>query len=341
MSNYSTVYILLITCLFSTLPSDLFAQGCCSAGSGSPIAGGAFPGVLEDGQMEVSTSYRYISTNKFVDGDKSIPPTLDNYSTKFMYSRVGYGLNEDLTIFVESGYYLDQREITLNAANTLTSKGISDLIIFPRCNVYNKANERSRTSLTVGLGYKIPVGKYNDSAAFHEPFSGQTYYFIKPPSVQPSTGSHDLIINAFLFRGYPLGGFNVFANLSYVKKGWNPKGEKFGDFASAALFASKTLYVGSNSLGLMLQARYEWIDQMKLNKTVLLYNYPNYDWEATSSQKVFITPQLNFTVKKLTFFLLSDIPVYQYAKLASIVSQHQYTGGVSYKFLLPKKAETL
>ena len=56
-------FILLIG--FALSFSELHSQGCCSGGSGSPIAGGASQGVLQDRQVEISANYQYLSTNKF------------------------------------------------------------------------------------------------------------------------------------------------------------------------------------------------------------------------------------------------------------------------------------
>lgn len=320
----------LITILGSLLLSSqyLYSQ-CCSGGSGSPIAGGASQGVLQDRQVEISVSHQYINTNKFKAGDSDTLKFLDNYNSKYLYGRVGYGLTKSLTISIEGGYYLNKTEAKINKSDTVISSGIGDLIIFPRYDLYNHTEEGKRTEITIGLGYKIPLGKFNDSTGYIEPFSGQTYYITNPPSVQPSSGAQDFIFYLFLFREYPLKNFRVFANATYIKKGWNPLGEKFGDYASIGLFAGKTFF---KKLGVTLQLRGESIEQMKINNNILLFAYPNYDWEATGSKKIFVAPQLSYIYKNFTMFLLSEIPIYQYVNKAQVVSQNQFTGGISYRF---------
>jgi hypothetical protein len=119
-------------------------------------------------------------------------------------------------------------------------------------------------------------------------------------------------------------------NALYIKKGWNPLGEKIGDYASIGLFASKTFF---SKLGVTFQVIGEWVDKMQLNKNILLYAYPNYDPEATGLRKVFFVPQISYNYKgKLTFFLMSEIPLYQYMFKTQISSQHQLTCGISYRF---------
>src|SRR5205814_915338 len=97
-------------------------------------------------------------------------------------------------------------------------------------------------------------------------FLGDAIYAPKPQSVQPSSGAQDIIFYTFLFRGYTEKNFKLFANAFYIKKGWNPNGEKLGDYASIALFAGKSFF---NHLGVTLQIRYEWVDTMKINENTL------------------------------------------------------------------------
>jgi hypothetical protein len=140
----------------------------------------------------------------------------------------------------------------------------------------------------------------------------------------------------FFYRGYPAQAARLFINATYIHRGWNPLGEKFGDFGSVGLFAGKTFF---DKLGVMLQLRGEWIDHMKLNETVLLYSYPNYDPLATGSKKVFFSPQVNYTFAKcLTVYGMIDIPLYQYVTNNQSASELQCTAGISYRFFTSKKA---
>ncbi|HLG02814.1 MAG TPA: heavy metal-binding domain-containing protein [Bacteroidia bacterium] len=311
-----------------------YGQGCCSGGSGSPIAGGASQGVLQDRQVEINTNYQYINTNKFFTADhKDTATFFDSFESQYLYTRVGYGITKDFTMSVESGYWLKKTQIGLDNSDTVSSSGIGDLILFPRYDVINRTGENKRVELTIGLGIKIPLGSYNDSVGRIEPFSGTIYYITKPLSVQTSTGSNDVIFYSFFSRGYPNQQVKLFANAIYIKKGWNAIGEKMGDYASVGLFAGKTF---TNKLGITLQVKGEWVDKMKLNNTVLLYNYPNYDPFATGSRKIFVVPQLSYSFKNFTVYALSEIPVYQWVVNTQVGSQYQFTAGLSYRFLTYK-----
>ncbi|HMR46108.1 MAG TPA: heavy metal-binding domain-containing protein [Bacteroidia bacterium] len=328
--------VLLLICFFD---SDAFSQ-CCAGGSGSPIAGGTSQGVLQEKQVEISTNFQFISTNKFYKKSSVAPDsvrTFDGFKSTYEYFRVAYGITKNLTFSVESGYYYQKKEIGLNndKATTYNAKGFGDLILFPRYDIINWTEEKHRTEVTIGLGFKIPLGSYNDSTGNVEPFSGNTYYVTNPTSVQLSSGAHDIIFYTFLYRGFTEKNFRVFANALYIKKGYNPNGEKLGDFASVGIFAGKTFL---KNIGVTLQARYEWMDRMKVNESIYLFGKPsNYFPEATGYKKVFISPQLSFTKGKFTIYGSYDIPVYQYLNTSEhytqMGSQHQATIGITYRFL--------
>ena len=309
---------------------------CCAGGSGSPIAGGASQGVLMLHQVDLNTNFQYILTRKFLTGDKPAEYRLDmdHFTTNYIYSRLGLGITKNFTLYLETGYFLNKTQVTLNKAETIKSKGIGDLIIFPRYDIINKTKRNRKTELTVGIGFKIPLGKYNDSMRKIEPFSGDVYYIRKPLAVQPSSGAQDIIFYTFYLKDYSK--FRIFTNATYIKRGWNAMGEKHGNFMSVGLFASKTFF---KSLGVTLQVRGEWVDKMKLNKNILLYAYPNYDPAATGYKKIFFAPQVSYTYqRKITVYALTEIPIYQYVTKTQIASQYQATLGVSYRFMLKEKA---
>lgn len=322
--------------LFLLFSKTIYSQGCCSGGSGSPIAGGTSQGVLSERQMELNANYQYLSTSKFYAGDKDTTPLFDNLSSNYLYFRVAYGVTKNLTMSVESGYFINKTQIGLKKRDTITSSGIGDLLLFPRYTIYSKNTETKRTEVTLGLGIKIPLGKYDDSTVTStNPFTGKKNYAPSPPSVQPSTGSHDFIFYGFFYRGYPEKNFRLFANALYVKKGWNPLGEKFGDYASIGLFAGKTFF---KKLGVTVQLKGEWIGKMKASRSADEMNWMyNVDILSTGGRKILFVPQISYSLKKFTIYALSEFPLYQYVNRAQVGSQYQITAGLTYRFMLKKK----
>ncbi|TND08424.1 MAG: hypothetical protein FD123_2220 [Bacteroidetes bacterium] len=330
--------LLVFSIIGLVLSHDTYGQGCCSGGSGSPIAGGVSQGVLLDRQMEVATNFEYFTSEKFKTEDRDTAKLFDNFSSKYIYTKLAYGVTKDLTVSVEAGYFLHKTQTglfdsVLNKSEKTESSGIADLIIFPRYDIINRTSETKRLELTLGLGYKIPLGKHNDSTLVYTNPAGQQFFTTSPPLVQPTTGSHDMIFYAFLYRGFPKRNFRLFANSLYIRKGWNSLGEKFGDYASVGLFAGTTLF---EKLGLTLQVKGEHIGKMKAAENVDLLAFYNVDTASTGSRKISLAPQISFSHKSFAVFALYELPLYEYVYGTQVASQHRLTFGISYRFFTSK-----
>lgn len=312
-----------------------YAQ-CCAAGSGSPIAGGGSVGVLVKRQVELNSNFQYLYSDKFLSGTKKDTNFIDYFKSKYLYTRVGVGITERLTLSVESGYFINKTQQGLKGRDTLVNSGIGDLIVFPRFDAYNKTGEKTQTSLTVGLGVKIPVGRYSDSLKFIEPFSGMTYKLLMPPVMQNTSGSMDLITYAMFYKGFIDSQWKFFTTATYIRKGYNPLGEKFGDYVSLGLFTAKII---RSRYGLMAQIKGEHLYPTKVNKNLFDMGFYNYDVEATGFTKILFVPQVTYIYKSFSIYLLSELPLYQNMNKLQIASHYQLTGGATYRFLVKKKKQ--
>lgn len=327
------VVLLLLTFFYNI--NNATAQ-CCSAGSGSPVGGGASQGVLQENQVEINTNLQYIHSEKFLEGDEPVKDFLDHFSSSYLYTRLAYGVTKDFTMSVETGYFFNKKQVELNGKDYYSSSGLSDLIIFPRYRIINTGSFQDQFEWTLGMGWKIPLGSYNDSLGRVEPFSGSEYFVTKPLAVQLSSGSNDFIFYTFFYKALSAK-FRLFSSGLYIKKGWNPAGEKFGDYLGIAVNASHSL---SRSFGVNLQAKSEIVGKMQVNPDVLMFAYPDYDPEATGSKKIFIVPGINYNYKEaLSIYVTAEYPIYQYLTKIQIGSQYQFTVGLSYKFKAFEKKE--
>ncbi|MFI5141876.1 MAG: hypothetical protein ACHQII_05925 [Bacteroidia bacterium] len=326
--------ILIIGIVTFLFPNQIFAQGCCSGGSGSPIAGGTSQGVLAERQAEIGMSWQSINTDKFLTGDKPAFNFLKDYYSNYLYSRFAYGVTKNFTMSIEAGYFFNKTQIGLGDVK-VSDKGISDLIIFPRYKIYEHNTEKTRDEITLGIGLKIPLGKYLDSTVSSvNPFNGEKNYIKMPPVVMPTTGANDFIFYGFAYRGYPEKKFRIFANAIYIRKGWNALGERFGDYASVGLFAGKTFF---KNLGVTLQLKGEWIDKMDYDKQIDMLAIYNIDVNSFGSKKIAIVPQISYPYKSFSVYILSEFPLYQYVNGTAIASQYLFTLGVSYRFFTVKQ----
>jgi len=317
----------LLTVVFNL---QLIAQGCCSGGAGSPIAGGAAAGVLQENQMEISVNYQFNQSNKFYSLDQETDALFENLRSDYLFFRTDYGLSKNLTLSIASGYFLDKSLIEKDNANTITSSGLGDLIIFPRYSIYNKTDNFKRTEIAVGLGIKIPLGAHNDSTLVYSDEWIGDIYTINSPTVQATSGSNDFMFYSFFFREYQKRKLRIFMTTLHVNKGFNPSGIKFGDYTSIGLFASKTFFF---RWGLTAQIKAEKIGQITAADNIDLVAAYNIYPESTGSKKWFFIPQISYSQDGLTVFATSEIPLYQHLNGTQIGSQHQFTIGVNYRFL--------
>ena len=308
-----------------------FAQGCCAGGGGSPIAGGASQGVLQKDQLDLNANFQRTYSNKFLGVDPAIPQLLESYNTNYLFTRISYGITKDLTVSIAGGYYFNKTQYGADYIDTINSSGIGDLIIFPRYDVWHKQTEESVWEATLGAGLKIPIGKYNDSLVL---FQNQnvTLYQQKPPGVQPTTGSNDFIFYGFLLHGFPKQKFKVFTSVQYILKGWNPKGEKFGNYADWSLFVAKPF---AKNFTATLSGKYEYIGKLKRAAGLPVANYDVTSW---GSNKIFVVPQLSYTCfHKLTIYGLYEFPIYQKVNGGQVASDISFTLGLSYRFFVFSK----
>ena len=329
---------LIVLAIFSLLfQSFAFSQGCCSGGGSNPIAGGAATGVLQKYQMEVSLNYQNNTSNKFFEGTEEVSQEgiYDELSSQYLFLRTDYGISKRLTLSLATGYHLNKSLGYKDQDTSAGSSGMGDIIIFPRYDIYNETKGNIRSEITLGIGLKIPIGSHTDTMEIRPDI-----WDLIPPTIQLSTGGTDLMLYSFFFREYKKQKFRLFVNSLYIRKGYNSLDEKFGDYTSVSLFASKTLF---RKWGLTTQLKGVSIGRLQINqskkeKFELDENYfEKITWEekrdATGSEKLIFIPQISYTQNSITFFATSEIPLYQNLKGVQFASQQQFTVGINYRFL--------
>jgi len=328
---------LIVLLIFSFLFQNIaFSQGCCSGGGSNPIAGGTATGVLQKYQMEVSLNYQNNTSNKFFEGTEEVSQEgiYDKLSSEYLFLRTDYGISKKLTLSLGTGYHLNKTLSYKDQDTSASSSGFGDLIIFPRYDIYNETKGNIRSEITLGFGVKVPIGSHTDTI---ETVPG--VWDLIPPTIQLSTGGTDLMFYSFFFREYKKQKLRFFANSLYIRKGYNSLDEKFGDYTSVSLFASKTFF---RKWGITTQIKAERIGQIEVRQSKLLdlvirnpYEAENFldKQESTGSKKWIFIPQLSYSQNGITIFATSEIPLYQYLNGNQIGSNQQFTVGVNYRFL--------
>jgi hypothetical protein len=285
--------------------------------------------------MELSLNYQMNTSNRFFELDHEVDPLFNNLSTNYLFARTDFGLSERLTLSIGTGYFLRNAIHELNKETPISSSGFGDVIFFPRFNVYNKSSVVKRTEVTLGMGVKMPIGTHDDNYLIFSSSSTGDIYAYAPPTVQTTNGSTDIMLYSFLMRDYPIRKLRFFTTFLYMHKSFNSLGQKFGNYSSLGLFVGKTFF---QKLGVNLQLRGEWIGRIKAAEGVDLVAKYNIDPESTGSRKIFVVPQISFPIRDVSFFITTEIPVYQYLQGTQIGSQFQLTTGINYRFLTKKEA---
>ena len=325
---------IILSIIFVTFTQfNLFSQGCCSGSSGNPIIGGTASGVLQKYQMEISTSFQSTSSDKFLAGTIDTSGMMyENLSTNYFFLRSDYGVTNKLTLSLASGYFIDKSLTEIGGENTLSTKGLSDIIFLPRYNLYNQNTLNHRTEFTLGLGAKFSIGSHTDSMHVYA-----DAYDLLPPTIQLSTGGTDKMMYSFLFREYKKQKFRVFANTMYISRGYNSLDEKFGDYFSASLFVGKT-YRNWSFTGQIKAEQVGKITATPQKLTELAQStFDLTNWEikqaSTGSKKLFFAPQIGYSKNGFTVFATTEIPLYQNLNGVQIASDNQLAIGVNYRFL--------
>jgi len=304
-------------------------QGCCSGSSGNPIAGEVSTGVLQKNQIAFSNNYQYTFSDKFFSGTQETVNLFDNLNSDYLFLKTEYGLDTKVTLSIAVGYFLNKSQIKNDSVNNIKS-GFSDLIFLPRYTLYNKDLPFSRTELTLGLGLKLPLGSHKDSSLT---IPNSNIWDIDPAVTQLSSGSHDLIVFSFLYRKFKIKNISISANLLHIKKSYNSLGQKIGNYSSFGAFISKGF---KNKISSTVQLKFEEIKKMDAGEVDVFWN--KYDLERSSgSKKIFLIPQLSYSLNNFSFFGSYEIPLYQNINGTQIGSKEKITFGLSYRFLTKKK----
>jgi hypothetical protein len=300
-------------------------QGCCSGSSGNPIAGGVSSGVLQENQIEFSSNYQYTFSDKFFSGTQDTINLFDNLNSDYLFLKTEYGVNKRITLSISAGYYFNKAQV--GGIKPTKSNGLADIIIFPRINVLNKDMPFNRTEITLGVGFKAPLGTHKDSSLI---IPSINYWEINPPITQLSSGAYDLLLYSFFLREFKLQKIKIFSSILHINKGFNSLDQKMGNYSSFAIYISKIL---DNNIGSALQIKAEEIKKMDAGNV-----WNSEDLEASSgSNKIFLIPQLSYSLNNFSFFGSYEIPLYQNINGTQIGSKEKITFGFSYRFLTKKK----
>ena len=177
-------------------------------------------------------------------------------------------------------------------------------------------------NLGVQLGVKLPTGKYGTSVKFDSgPGAGEPL----DASLQPGTGSTDIIVGAYYYR--PVGeNFEAFANFQFQSALATKQNRPGNDFRPGN---STTL-----SFGLRYEAHPAWAPQLQMNLTHKGVDQGALaDLTDTAGYVAYVSPGLTAqVVGDLSVYAFAQLPVYSKLVGYQVFPRYTFSVGAGYRF---------
>ncbi len=187
MAIKKSIAAISVLAIFAVLISaqDVLSQGCVAVRPMSCSASGqaSNSGMLEKGQWQLSSSYRYFKSFRHFRGDveeknrveegtqvENLTHAVDLGLSYGLSTRFGLALNVPLIYYDRSSLYEHYgNSVTANptrARFNTGAKGIGDMRLTANYSLFNPA-KASKGNIAIGLGVKMPTGNYNVQDEFH------------------------------------------------------------------------------------------------------------------------------------------------------------------------------
>ena len=177
-------------------------------------------------------------------------------------------------------------------------------------------------NLGVQLGVKLPTGQYGTAVDFH---SGPNAGTPLDASLQPGTGSTDIILGAYYYQAISQN-FDAFINAQFqtaVRQRMDQPGNDYRPGNSTNL-----------SFGLRYEANARWVPQLQIN---LLHKAPDQgalaDVQNTAGSVAYLSPGLTAQLSaRVHAFAFAQLPVYSNLYGSQLFPRWTASAGVSYAF---------
>ena len=177
-------------------------------------------------------------------------------------------------------------------------------------------------NLGVQLGVKLPSGRYGTAVQF---YSGPNAGSPLDASLQPGTGSTDVIVGAYYYQAISQN-FDAFVNGQFqaaVKHKMDQPGNDYRPGNSTTL-----------SFGLRYEADPRWVPQLQLN---LLHKSPDQgalaDVQNTAGNVAYLSPGITAQLSaRLNLFVFAQLPVYSNLYGIQLFPRWTASAGATYAF---------
>jgi hypothetical protein len=278
-------YLFIIVMIIVSL-SNAYSQCGCMGGAAiggiTPIGGSANLGVLKENNLRSSVFFRNGYGNEYFSKDTKVTPGIvKEYLYDYIGLNAGYGITEDLTVEIESGYFL--KKMQDYEFEKLESSGFSHINTSIKYNLYN--SYISQIEYTAGIGGRVPLNFSNDEV---------------PQHVLPSTGAYGLILHSFLHKGFKKQGLHFFLINRAEINSENKKNYLYGSSIFSSFYLTQYLLY---DLTIMLQIRNEYRTKD---------HYLGSEVSDSGGSIFNVSPQLSYKADKFYISAMYDYPFYKY-----------------------------
>lgn len=303
------------------------AQACASCGcalsSDAAMGYSAVPG------WRMSIEYDYINQDQLRSGSHSVSGVPDGTElehetlNRYITAAVNYSPNSswNITLFMpwvvrdHSTYGEFDSTQPLPPLSYSHSSSIGDVKL-----IASYQGWLATRNLGVQLGLKLPTGQYGTAVQFSSgPNAGEPL----DASLQPGTGSTDIIVGAYYYRAISQN-FDAFVNGQFQAAVTHRMDEPGNDFRPGNSLAG--------SFGLRYEAHPRWVPQLQVN---LLYKSPDQgalaDVQNTAGTVVYLSPGITVeAASALQLFGFVQLPVYSNLYGIQLFPRYTVSVGASY-----------
>jgi hypothetical protein len=296
--------ILFVVALCTLISGEIAAQ--CFGSPGNPAAGTSNLGTLNKNVVRVNLFHKFSYSDTYFTGHQQSDFVLyDKAYFNFLGNLIAWGVTNRFTLEAETGFFINKTiyyshdlPFTLQY-NSLNGYGPTQTVLSGKFLLLS--DEKSPVKWSASAGAKIPL-------RYRPMYYNNTQL---PVDVQPSNMAFGAVLQSYLLRENSFKGLRYFMINRYEYNFKNCIDYHWGQTMFNSLFLSKRLHFKQQWLTENWTAVFQLRHEMRTRN----YNYLLSDplVNASGSQLVFFTPQINYTAKEIwNFSLLFDIPLYQY-----------------------------
>jgi hypothetical protein len=292
------------------------AQTCCSGGV--PLSANLGLPAGEKGTWQFSLSYDFNQLKTLKTGDRELNDRRRERITHSILLETGYTISDRWSVDLFLSWVRQERHIfTPQGTNSTTTRGVGDGVVLFK---YNFLPDHTRTSLVLGAGPKMPIGRTDK-------VSDQG--FALPADLQPGSGSWDVVLWGFFSQSLKFRPSMSFTTTTTFRgTGVNPDylgsiEYEFGNELQIITGIADRFAIGTGILDPSLSFRYRYAGRDTNNEVEI---------DATGGEWVFLLPGIKYSpVPSFSLNMTLEFPLYSFVNNTQLTPTNRYTAGIYYK----------